>query len=112
MGESYADLLRRAVRRPASLTEQDSAHIAPEDRRLIVETLDAALARADAQLVALTTGKPYEPIPQERWAYILERARTGELLATELTIDEIRAIDNDPRLAEEFERASFWGSPE
>lgn len=105
LGESYAQLLKRAIRRPSSLAPQDSAHIAPEDRRLLVETIDAASTRIDVRLAEIRTSKKGHPIGEERWQNILARTRSGELLMSELSIHEVRAIDNNPELTRQLAEA-------
>ncbi len=110
--ESYAELLKRAAQRPESLTSADQQRLAPSDRRLIADTLSWHIDRTDLELVRaqrMRRTRQLEPsvrlIGAERWVDILDGFRNDTMCVSDLSIPEIRAIDNDPRLKAEFERA-------
>lgn len=96
--ETYAGLLHRAVVDPESLTAEDHARLEPGDRQLIIDAIDRELAKVDAELHGFKVRDPR--VGDKRQRELIALARTGALRYADLSIDEIRAIDNTPGLSD------------
>lgn len=115
----YAALLRKAVLEPELLSEIDRAHLLPDDVDTVAAVLDHHIDAVGSELARRhreqRTGKPHPRHPaisSRRWLQILASIKDDTFRYTDLSIDEILAIDNDPDLKAQYAAAQdeAWGS--
>lgn len=109
---AYAAILRIAATQPELLTEDDRAKLLPEDVELIAKVIDHHIDELGVELTRRQREKrtgqsqPRHPaIASKRWAQILESIKAETFRYTDLSIDEILAIDNDAELHAQYAEA-------
>ncbi len=110
--ETYAQLLKRATVSPETLTLTEWHSLTAEDRKLVAATCQFHTDNIDLELARRARAKrtgvvppPVKLIPDKRWQEILGGFRSGKMRVIDLSIDEIRIIDNNAGLKAEFEAA-------
>jgi hypothetical protein len=93
---AYRKLLHQAVVAPELLSDIDRAQLLPEDTDLIVSALDREIAGIDARLhnLEVRSGR----VSGKRRRELVRLAKENKFRYSEISIDELRAIDATPGL--------------